>query len=146
MKNCTLCGKEHPDDYDYCPDDGTRLRAPQPAGQGFLSSRDISKAEKAFWQRMTFRQFGLLIVRIQSLWLLFDAAYSLTYFVAYLQRGARIASVSGISSTFGLDIFMSAARVILPVAGAIFLITQSELVLICHHTIVRLRRARRTRS
>jgi hypothetical protein len=73
--------------------------------------------------------FGLLIVRIQSLWLLFDAAYSLTYFVAYLQRGARIASVSGISSTFGLDIFMSAARVILPVAGAIFLITQSELVL-----------------
>ena len=129
MKNCTLCGKEYPDDYDYCPDDGTRLRLPQATGQGYPSSRDISTAEKAFWEKVTFRQLGVVMIRIQSIWLFFSAAYNLTYFVTYTRRNPIFPPISVGSVGMGIDLLMAAARVIVPLACAIYLITNTESVL-----------------
>ena len=39
----------------------------------------ISTEEQRFWERMTFRQFAILIIRVQAVWLLFDAVVEGTY-------------------------------------------------------------------
>ena len=76
MKYCTYCGKEYADDVSVCPTDGNPVSVigeaqhsgPSPESQEFLA------AERRFWERMTFRQFGILIVRLQAIWCLFNAA------------------------------------------------------------------------
>jgi hypothetical protein len=44
----------------------------------------ISPEEQRFWERMTFRQFAVFLIRLQALWLLFYAAIDATYLTDYL--------------------------------------------------------------
>jgi hypothetical protein len=48
----------------------------------------ISPEEQRFWERMTFRQFAIFLIRIQAFWLfiyaVIDASYLTDYFVPYI--------------------------------------------------------------
>lgn len=44
-----------------------------------LEDEEISPQEKQFWERMNFRQFCLLFIRMQAIWLLLNTAIDLTY-------------------------------------------------------------------
>jgi hypothetical protein len=87
MKHCTYCGKEYPDDVvGVCPVDGNPLRGAgevQALSDGVQQPRAISPTEQRFWQRMTFREFAILIVRLQALWVLFPVVVELTYLPGY---------------------------------------------------------------
>lgn len=82
MKKCTYCGRENPDESTQCGLCHTDLVAPAHPEQ----SREpvTSAAEQHFWDRMTFREFGVLLVRLQALWVLFPAVVELTYLPGYL--------------------------------------------------------------
>src|SRR5437762_3033025 len=90
MKHCTYCGKEYPEDLEVCPVDGNALRptgeaqTSRPLSEGAQQTHTISPAEQRFWERMTFREFAILIVRLQALWLLFPVVVELTYLPGYL--------------------------------------------------------------
>ena len=90
MKHCTYCGKEYPDNLEVCPIDGESLRGtgetptPTHLADADAQSNVISTAEQHFWERMTFRDFGIVIVRLQALWILFPAIVELTYLPGYL--------------------------------------------------------------
>ena len=90
MKHCAYCGKEYPDNLEVCPIDGEALRdtgktpAPTHLTDADAQSIVISKAEQHFWERMTFREFAIVIVRLQALWILFPAIVELTYLPGYL--------------------------------------------------------------
>src|SRR5690348_14043108 len=90
MKRCTYCGKECPDNLEVCPIDGNLLRVvgeaqiSRPLSDGIQKSHAISPAEQRFWERVTFREFAILIVRLQALWVLFPVVVELTYLPGYL--------------------------------------------------------------
>jgi len=90
MKHCTYCGKEYEDNLDVCPIDGHSLRGtgepqtPKLSTDGDSQPYVISTAEQHFWDRMTFRDFAIVIVRLQALWILFPAIVELTYLPGYL--------------------------------------------------------------
>jgi len=44
----------------------------------------ISLQEQRFWERMTFRQFAVFLIRLQALWLFFYAVVDATYLLEYL--------------------------------------------------------------
>lgn len=46
----------------------------------------ISPAEKHFWERITFRQFAILLIRVQAVWFMADAVMDLTYLPSYFHR------------------------------------------------------------
>jgi len=81
MKKCANCGFESPDETLNCPSCTT---------DAFISSSReaaghiISPEEQRFWERMTFRQFAIFFIRLQSLWLLFNAVIDASYLVEYL--------------------------------------------------------------
>ena len=81
MKKCACCGVESADDAICCPSCST---------DAFVSSsldavgHIISPEEQRFWERMTFRQFAVFLIRLQALWLFFYAAVNTTYLFQYL--------------------------------------------------------------
>lgn len=80
MKKCANCGFECNDEMLSCPScsSGTFVTTSSEA-LGHI----ISPEEQRFWERMTFRQFAVFLIRLQALWLFFaaiiDAIYSLEY-------------------------------------------------------------------
>lgn len=44
----------------------------------------ISPEEQRFWERMTFRQFAVFLIRLQAVWLIFYAILEATYLLPYL--------------------------------------------------------------
>jgi hypothetical protein len=89
MKLCPYCGKEYPDDLQLCPVDNQLL---QPAGTSKpepsvakTAERAISLEEKRFWSRITFRQFAIVMLRLQACWLFINAAVDLIYIPRYIK-------------------------------------------------------------
>lgn len=81
MKKCANCGFESPDDAISCPSCSTdTFVSSSPEAFGHI----ISPEEQRFWERMTFRQFAVFIIRLQALWLLFYAVIYSTYLLEYL--------------------------------------------------------------
>ena len=123
MKKCTHCGVENPDDaaqYGTCHRD---LAAPYEPGR----QPGISAAEQRLWQRMTFREFFILMLRLQALLLLFRVVIELTYLLPMLTRilGAPSFAV-GLQNMPGLGWLV--LRLLLQVAAAVALIQQAERV------------------
>ncbi|HTI98496.1 MAG TPA: hypothetical protein VL527_06295 [Dongiaceae bacterium] len=81
MKKCANCGLENPDVAICCSScsTGTFVSA-SPDSLGHI----ISPEEQRFWERMTFRQFAVFMIRLQALWLFFYAFLSATYLLDYL--------------------------------------------------------------
>jgi len=77
---------------------------------------------------MTFREFFILILRLQALWLLFYAVIDLTYLLPYLARFFAAASHGGGFQGIERSLFWPVLRVVLRVAAALTLIQQAEQV------------------
>ena len=89
----------------------------------------ISPEEQRFWERMTFREFAILIVRLQAVWLLIDAAMYATYLPSYFTRARGTLSYSPLYTQISFPLFMAILRVIVHVAAAVALIQYAERVL-----------------
>ena len=84
MKKCANCGFESSDETTSCPSCGTdTFISSSPEALGHI----ISPQEQRFWERMTFRQFAVFIIRLQALWLIFYAFIEATYLLPYLSPG-----------------------------------------------------------
>jgi len=85
MKKCTYCGLENPDEAVMCSTCHTEfVTTLQPSPSEPNGEHVISPAEQRFWERMTFREFAILMVRLQALWILFPVIIELTYLPGYL--------------------------------------------------------------
>jgi hypothetical protein len=126
MKKCANCSFDNPDDAMRCQSCNTTTfisASPESAG-GHI----ISPAEGRYWERMTFRQFAIVVIRIQALWFLINAALEVTYLPRYFvstSMGIRMTS----SASGRLDLFMLILRMILNIAGAIAAIQFAERIL-----------------
>lgn len=135
MKRCSFCGKEYPDSVAVCPTDRIALddvvagQIAKPAPDDEPEAPQISRAEERFWSRMTFRQFAVLILRIQALWFLFGAVVDSTYLPGYFRRSTEYAPTSSLYSPMKFDLFLAVLRVILHVAAALALLQNSERIL-----------------
>jgi hypothetical protein len=81
MKKCANCGLESSDETISCPACSTDTfvsATPQVFGH------TISPAEARFWERMTFRQFAVFLIRLQALWFIFEAINYCTYLLDYI--------------------------------------------------------------
>jgi hypothetical protein len=130
MKHCTYCGKEYPDDLESCPVDGKPLEGEGMAQPTAKRRTDaISPEEQHFWDRMTFRQFAIIIVRLQALWLLFYALIDVTYVPRYLTRAGSISSLSDLSPAARLELGMLILRALLYIAAGVAVIQNCEKIL-----------------
>ncbi len=135
MKNCSYCGKEYSDEMEVCPTDGKSLQragqveTPMPGTLKIERHEMVSPEEQRFWRRMTFRQFAILMVRLQAVWLLFYAAVDATYLSRYFNLWTTASSYAALSPAGRLDLLMLILRVIMHVAAAVALIQHAEKVL-----------------
>jgi hypothetical protein len=118
MKKCSYCGLEHPDDATRCIACHQDFAEPSPSAAG----------ERRFWERMTFKQFTILFLRLQAVWLLFYAAIDVTYLPVYFIRLDEGSRYSPILSEARLGFFMSLLRVVMNVVAALAVMLYSEKV------------------
>ena len=86
MKKCVNCGFESPDEAISCPSCSTdTFTSASPEALGHI----ISPEEQRFWERMTFRQFAVFLIRLQVLWLIFYTVMEATYLLPYLMPGSH---------------------------------------------------------
>jgi hypothetical protein len=78
---------------------------------------------------MTFRQFGILMIRLQALWLLFYAVLDVTYLPRYFSRVRMASPYSALYTQMDLDQYLAILRIILNVAAAVALIQHAERIL-----------------
>jgi len=113
MKKCANCGCESPDEAISCPSCSTdAFVSTSPGAWGHI----ISPAEERFWERMTFRQFAVFFIRLQSAWLFFDAVVYATYLTDYL--------LPDVHFTFRANLIV--ARVALHLAAGIFCLRYAD--------------------
>ena len=131
MTKCTYCGFENPNNAAQCESCHTALIAqspptlPKPNNEHLLSPE-----ERSFWERMTFRQFAILMVRLQAVWFLFYAVIDVTYLPRYFPRPRGTSSYySPLYTQMSLDQFLAIFRIILNVAAAVALIQCAERVI-----------------
>ena len=87
MKKCANCGLESPDDAISCPSCSTdSFVSASPDALGHI----ISPAEQRFWERMTFRQFAVFLIRLQAFWLFFYAVVEVSYLLEYVAPGFHL--------------------------------------------------------
>jgi hypothetical protein len=119
MKKCANCGFESPDDAISCPSCSTdTFVSSSPEALGHI----ISPEEQCFWERMTFRQFAVFIIRIQAVWFLFDAVDVATYLPSYFARLHETFASPDARRTFFLALF----RVLWHIAGALVCIRYAD--------------------
>ena len=89
MKKCVNCGFESADEAVRCPTCSTdTFTSTSPEALGHI----ISPEEQRFWERMTFRQFAVFIIRLQALWLLFSSVIEATHLLPYLMAHQRFST------------------------------------------------------
>jgi hypothetical protein len=130
MKKCTYCGLENPDEAEMCGTCHTEFVAATQAMQPEPDSEYVISAdEQRFWERMTFRQFAIVIVRLQAVWLLFYAVIDATYLPSYFARARGAYSPLYTTVFMNSPLFFAILRILLHVALAIALIQYAERVL-----------------
>src|ERR1017187_6610737 len=104
MKECPYCGLQNPDEAVQCTTCHTSLTHPPPPAEPNSSNEyEISPEEQRLWDRLTFRQFAILMIRLQAVWLLFYAALDATYLSRYLNLSTSASSYSVLSRGAKLD-------------------------------------------
>lgn len=78
---------------------------------------------------MTFRQFAVLIIRLQALWLFFNAVLDGTYLPYYIREWTIGGSFTRASPAMQLNSWMLLLRIALNVIGGIALILHTEKLL-----------------
>src|SRR5579859_629085 len=89
----------------------------------------MSQEERRFWEKMTFRQFAILLIRLQAVWLLFNAVLDLTYLPSYFTRLHDVAAYSASYQELRRNLFFALLRVILNVAAAVAVIQFADRML-----------------
>jgi hypothetical protein len=77
---------------------------------------------------MTFRQFSVLFVRLQALWLLFYAVVELTYLPTYWSQFYGNPSYSELNPELRRNLAMAILRILLQVAAAVALVQYADRV------------------
>lgn len=123
MKTCSYCGVENPDDAVICSTCHTDFADLTPP----LKNRDeMSLAEERFWQRMTFRQFAVLIVRLVALGLFFQALIEATEFLRFLANLSMVISPAVSYPLFRTDAILLMLRIGLRVIVGFVLLFNTE--------------------
>ena len=128
MKNCPYCGAKYPDEVENCPIDHHALHFVEEtpvSAQPLEFQEVISPREQQFWNRMTFRQFAILMVRLQALWLFVNAAIDVIYVPRYINFSDRIYSVAIAKP----ELFTLLLRMLLNIAVGILIIQKAEKLL-----------------
>jgi len=123
MKKCANCGFESPDDAVSCPACGTDTFI---GSSSAIGGQIISPEEQRFWERMTFRQFAVLIIRIQAVWFLFYAVDVATYLPTYLSRLRDIFSLAPAYAVVRHAFFWALFRLIWHLAGAVVCVRYAD--------------------
>lgn len=136
MKRCPYCGTEYPNEKVVCATDGNSLQligealVPKTPSDDSDRGYAISPEERRFWDRMTFRQFAILTIRLEAVSLLFTAALEATYLPRYISRAySATTTYSDLASASKFDLFVMSLRIIIHVAIALALIQNAERVL-----------------
>jgi hypothetical protein len=129
MKTCPYCGLENPDEAVQCGTCHTPLAPPPISPPKVRSEYVMPPEERRFWERMTFRQFALLFVRLQAVWLFFDAVIHLTYLPPYLTRLHHTLGYPSAHSEAKRDLFFAILPVVLDIAAAAAIIQNAERLL-----------------
>src|SRR6478735_5146488 len=108
MKHCTYCGKEYTDDISNCPIDGKPLQpdglpTSDPHPPPVPSRNTISNEERRFWEQMTFKQFAVLMIQLQAIWLLFNAVIDVTYLPRYFRGTDSLSAFTPLYRQLGFD-------------------------------------------
>lgn len=101
----------------------------KPPSAPFRFRDGISAEEQRFWDRMTFRQFAILIIRLQSLWLFLNAILDATYLTRYLNLSTTLTTFSALTSYGKREFIMLVVRVLINLSAGIVLIQKAEKVL-----------------
>ena len=119
MKKCANCGFESPDEAISCPSCSMdTFFAASPEALGHI----ISPAEQGFWERMTFRQFAVFLIRLQAFWFFFYALIEASYLTDYF-------STEPPHLTFTFHAKMIVVRVAMHVAMGIFCIRYADRIM-----------------
>lgn len=123
MKKCGYCGLENSDEATQCATCHTDLALPSPV-EGESHTRSVTSVEEQrFWERMTFREFAALFLRLQAIWLLWYAALDLLYIPGYIGRSPTGAIYLSPGA------FRLILRIILHVAAAVAVIQYADRLL-----------------
>jgi hypothetical protein len=130
MRKCPHCGLENADDAAQCVTCHTELVDPSSDVQEDLPIKaEMSPEEQRFWEKMTFRQFAILTVRLQALWLFFNAFLNMTYLPRFAAVSNSVSAYATLSPTGRLDLLMVIVRIILNIAAGLAIIQNTEKVL-----------------
>jgi hypothetical protein len=130
MKKCPYCGLENADDAVTCTTCRTEFVAsPTPLPEALSNEYLISPEEWRYWNRMTFRQFAVVIVRLAALWCFFEAVLELVSIVRYTLTLPYMLSTSRYGSPFGMDFYVFVLRVGIRVVAGFLLIFNGEKIL-----------------
>jgi len=132
MKHCPYCGKEHPDDLEFCPVDNQPLQQvekEQTAKPSLVKAPEyrISAEEQRFWKRMTFRQFAVVMIRLQAFWLFLNAAIDVVYLPRYITFHSMFSRSEWIVSTRELCTLL--LRILVNVGAGVLIIQKAEKLL-----------------
>jgi len=133
MKQCTYCGKEYPDELESCPVDAKPLQhiGEPPLAEVPATAVVTPAADSGIWERLTLRQLGVVVVRLQAVWMFFSAMVDLTYLPRYFERAGNFAPFfSTLTPAARLELFLHIIRLALHVAGAVLLICYAEKILL----------------
>ena len=123
MKKCANCGFENPDDVNNCQSCSTETFVA--SSTVTTGGHIISPEENRVWERMTFRQFIILFIRVQAIWLLVYAVDEATYLPRYFAVLHNAMSDSAFAHARN-DLFWAFFRVIWHIAATIAVIRYAE--------------------
>lgn len=134
MKRCKYCGKEYPNDMTVCPIDQNPLQSSNEADIAVgraseVAENSMTTNERRFWERMTFRQFAIIFIRIQALWLLFYALIDATYIPGYFTGLHGVSSWTALANENRGRLLLLLFHIFLRIAAAVLLIQKAERIL-----------------
>lgn len=133
MKKCSYCGLENTDEAVMCATCHTEFvtlkPAPPPLSAAPQADCTISPQEMSFWGRMTFRQFAVLMIRLEAIWFFFYAVLDATYLPRYVIDLPLFFSGTRASMTYQLDFILLIVRIGMHVIAGFLLIFNADKLL-----------------
>ena len=129
MQKCNYCGRENVHGSIVCQECGTPLGGSVQTRMSRPEEPVLSPIEIKFWERMTFRQFAILMIRLQAISFLAGAVIQLTYLPRYFELLRASVPNTTAHSDLKLDLFLMSIRIVINVAATLLLIQQAERIL-----------------
>jgi hypothetical protein len=88
----------------------------------------MSQEEKRFWERMTFREFAILFIRLQAIWMFFYAIINMTYLPGYFTRIIHSSSSYGVPEEVKRNLFLMLLRIALHIVAGVLAVQKAEAI------------------